>query len=289
MKKIILFFLQTTLLLSSYAADSPPPARAYWALLVGVGEYKFPESGLSRLKYADNDAEDVYKLLLKLGWKKGNIKKITGIAADRRSLSGAVNGWLRRVAPGDLLLIYWAGHGYPDLADQRRVYFACYDTDMKKPWTGYRMDKVVKSVREHGIRNVVFIADTCHAGKIVTRSDGRRGLSIQPFLADVPRNKDIPPGWVFMAAVENGKKSVENAKWKNGVFTYCFLNAASGGAARNQYGLITLGSIRDYLEKKVPVEAAEVTAAEITPLIVTNSAEKKIWDITLQLKEKNDD
>ncbi len=257
--------------------------KNYWALVIGIADYLYPESGLNNLKYASNDADAIEKMLLTQGWSKERINKVTNKDATRKNLEALINGWLRKVSTEDMLLIYWAGHGYPDLADQRRVYFACYDTDMKKPWTGYRMDKVVNTIREHGIRNVVFIADTCHAGKIVTRSDGSKGLSIKPYLDDIPRNANLPPGWIFMAATEAGRPTVENDHWKNGVFTYCLLRGMSGEAGVNNHGLTDMAHLRDYLQKTVPRESRKVSNIELKPVITTSAGKSNIWDMTFQL------
>lgn len=259
-----------------WGKDNTESLKNYYALVIGVDQYKNPQSGLSVLNFVNNDVVAIRELLLSQGWEEQRIKLITGKKATKKNLIAVFNGWLRQVDSKDILLVYWAGHGYPDLADQRRVYFACYDTDLKKPWTGYRMDKVVKSIKEHRIKNVIFVADTCHAGKIVTRSNGTKGLSIQPYLQDVPVNRNIPEGWVFFAATEAGYQTIENKKWKNGVFTYCFINAVKNNR--------TLNGIKNEIIKKVPLEAGKITNIPITPIVVTNSSDKKIWDITLNIK-----
>ena len=258
------------------ARSEASDGRNYYAVIIGVDRYQHLQSGLSPLKFVKNDVEAITGMLLSLGWERENIEIIAGERATKRNLISVFDGWLRRLGPRDILFVYWAGHGYPDLADQRRVYFACYDTDLKKPWTGYRMDKVVRSIKGHGIVNVVFVADTCHAGKIATRSGGSKGLSIQPYLEDIPSNKNIPEGWIFMAATEAGHQAVENRKFENGIFTYCFVQAVKNHK--------TLKGVRRELVKRVPIEAEKVTDAEVKPVVVTTSADEKIWDMTLDLR-----
>ena len=275
MKSFIICASMITLVFCVWGKDNTESLKNYYALVIGVDQYKNSQSGLSVLNFVNNDVAAIRELLLAQGWEEQKIKLITGKKATKKNLIAVLNGWLRQVDSKDILLVYWAGHGYPDLADQRRVYFACYDTDLKKPWTGYRMDKVVKSIKEHRIKNVIFVADTCHAGKIVTRSNGTKGLSIQPYLQDVPVNRNIPEGWVFFAATEAGYQTIENKKWKNGVFTYCFINAVKNNR--------TLNGIKNEIIKKVPLEAGKITNIPITPIVVTNSSDKKIWDITLNI------
>ena len=276
--KIISLIVFVIIAAASFAADGTAISqKEYYALIIGVDQYQNTQSGLSCLKFAGNDVTAINELLLFQGWSKQKIKKISGRSATKKNLISAFNGWLRQVKSDDVLLVYWSGHGYPDLADQRKVYFACYDTDLKKPWTGYRMDKVVKTIKEHRIKNVIFVADTCHAGKIVTRSNGKKGLSIEPYLDDISVNQDIPEGWIFMAATEAGYQTVENEQWQNGVFTYCFINAVKNN--RN------LKDVRKELLQRVPAEAYKVTDMAVRPIIVTTSTDEKIWDMTLCIKE----
>ena len=276
--KIISLIVFVMIAAAGFAADGTAISqKEYYALIIGVDQYQNSQSGLSYLKFVSNDVAAINELLLFQGWPEQKIKKISGRSATKKNLISAFNGWLRQVKPDDVLLVFWSGHGYPDLADPRKVYFACYDTDLKKPWTGYRMDKVVKTIKEHRIKNVIFVADTCHAGKIVTRSNGKKGLSIEPYLDDISVNKDIPEGWIFMAATEAGYQTVENEQWQNGVFTYCFVNAVKNNRK--------LKDVRKELLQRVPVEAYKVTDMMVKPIIVTTSTDEKIWDMTLYIKE----
>ena len=262
----------------------------YWALVIGISKYQNEASGLNTLKYADNDALEVERALLRSGWKKEQIKCLINDAATKSEIDSAVCGWLRHVQKNDLLVLFWAGHGYPDFLDSQKVYFACYDTDLKNPWTGYRMDKLVSRIKEHGIKNVVIMADSCHAGKIITRA-GEKALSVKPYVMNVPTNKDIPQGWIFMAATETDRPTVEDKAWKNGAFTYCLLKGLNGDACetsgdQTKKRVVTLGELKTYLEKQMPIETYRVSGVKINPVITTNTSDPKIWDIGFNITEK---
>ena len=102
----------------------------------------------------------------------------------------ALESWLSKAGPNDQVVLFWAGHGFPDPEDPEKVYFACYDTDISIPATGYRMDKVRTALEERKSKNVILLADTCHAGKLITR--GERGISIVPQLDKMKRENKIP-------------------------------------------------------------------------------------------------
>ncbi|MPM81504.1 hypothetical protein SDC9_128557 [bioreactor metagenome] len=87
-----------------------------------------------------------------------------------------------------------------------------------------------------------------------------------------------------MAATEAGRPTVENDRWQNGVFTYCLLRAMEGAAGTGKYGVIDMGTLRDYLWEQVPLESKKVSDIELRPVIVTSSPKSDIWNLTLQIK-----
>ena len=70
-----------------------------------------------------------------LGWR---------LARTRKPLES----WLTKTKPEDMIVLFWSGHGFPDPDDPEKVYFACYDTDITVPATGYRMDRVHAAILE---------------------------------------------------------------------------------------------------------------------------------------------
>ena len=125
-----------------------------------------------------------------------------------------------------MITLFWSGHGYPDPEDPEKVYFACYDTDINIPSTGYRMDHVRRSLEEKRARNVILFADTCHAGKLITRGDGSRGISIVPNI----KQQNVPKGWVFMVGADTDRQAIEHSSWKNGAFTHSLIKGLNGKA-----------------------------------------------------------
>jgi uncharacterized caspase-like protein len=113
---------------------------------------------------------------------------LTNEGATKRNISSAIEGWLTKAGPQDQIIIFWAGHGYPDPSDQEKVYLTTYDTILSDPSTGYRMDKMRFSIEELGSKNVVILADACHAGKLITRGNST-SISILPEINQLVREK----------------------------------------------------------------------------------------------------
>ena len=259
-----------------------------WAVVVGISKYQHVgHSGLSDLPFAQDDARMFARWLLDAGWSRDHIKCITNENATERNIRIVLESWLTKASRDDVVVLYWAGHGFPDPEDPQKVYFACYDTDVSIPATGYRMDRIRRTLGERNARNVIVLADTCHAGKLITR--GERGLSVIPRIKRMQEQNQVPKGWVFMVAADTDRKAVEHSSWRNGAFTHCLLQGLSGKADGFQSvapkdGTVTLGELREYLRTAMPDETQKVLGVAKHPLITTSSGDPSIWNLTLQGK-----
>jgi uncharacterized caspase-like protein len=199
----------------------------------------------------------------------------------------ALESWLSKAGPDDQIILYWAGHGFPDPEDPEKVYFACYDTDITIPATGYRMDRVRSALEERKTKNVILLADTCHAGKLITRGNNARGISIVP---DV-RQQNVPKGWVFMVGADTDRQSIEDSSWSNGAFTHSLLKGLNGEADGFQSigpkdNIVTMGELRAYMNTAMPNETLKVLGVAKHPVIATSTGDPDIWNITLQISEQ---
>ena len=265
--------------------DSPSPPTRRWAVVVGIANYR--DSSWAAIPFADDDASMFRQWLLEAGWSSSQIKCLTNAQATERNIKIALESWLTKAKREDLIVLYWAGHGFPDPEDPEKVYFACYDTDIRIPATGFRMDQVVRVLRERNVKNVILLADTCHAGKLITR--GERGLSVVPIVKRMQEQNTVPKGWVFMVSADTDRKAVEHSSWRNGAFTHCLLQGLGGKADGFQSvgardGTITLGELRAYLTTAMPDETQRVLGVAKHPVITTSTGDPSIWNLTLQAK-----
>jgi len=220
-------------------------------------------------------------------WKSSHIKLLTNQQATKRNIEVALESWLTKANPEDLIVLYWSGHGFPDPENAEKVYFACYDTDVSIPATGYRMDRVRAALNERKARNVILIADTCHAGKLITR--GNKGISIVPQIERMRRDKTIPKGWIFMVGADTERQAIEHSSWSNGAFTHCLIKGLSGCAdgfenSGLRDGIVTMGELRIYLFTEMPNQTQRVLGTAKRPVIMSSSGDKNIWELSLMAK-----
>jgi len=259
--------------------------RKKFALVIGISNYKHQgKDGLTNLLFADDDAIDFSDALGKLGWSSSHIKKLINKTATKRNIEIALESWLTKAGENDLIVVFWAGHGFPDPEDPRKVYFACYDTELSIPATGYRMDRVRQSLEERMARNVLFFGDTCHAGKLITR--GERQNAIASHLKDLRRQKKIPKGWIFMVGAETDRYALESSSWSNGAFTFCLVAGMLGKADGFESigpkdGVVTMRELQAYLNSEMPDKTQKAFGVAKRPLITTTTGDPGIWDLSL--------
>jgi len=269
---------------------SPLTGSQAWAVVVGISDYQFSaDGGLAKLAFADKDATDFAKALAACGWSADNVHLLTNDKATKQNVTYALETWLRRVKPGDTVILFWAGHGWPDPEDPTMAYFACYDSKPSDPSSCWRMDRVRASLEERKAGNVLVIADTCHSGKMI-RSGDPRGISVVPALDAMEKKNDIPPGWVFIVSADSDRKAYEDKAWANGALTHVLLEGLRDGKADGyksagaKDGKVTLGELRAYITDRMAEESLKLLGARLTPLFFTTSGNPDIWNLTLQAK-----
>jgi len=261
------------------------PAQC-WAVLVGLSEYKnVAQNGLSNLAFADDDARAMAATLRRAGWSESHMNILVDEQATKENIEYALEDWLTKSGENDLILLFWSGHGFVDPADSQRIYFACYDTDVSRPSSGYRMDRVREALREKRARNVIVIADTCNAGALyAARAAGDRAVGVA-FLEQQKQN--VPKGWIYMVGARTDQKALEHPSFSNGAFTHFLVKALGGEADGYQSigprdGVVTMGEVRGYMQAEMPSETLPLLGVAIHPSIETSSGDPDIWNLALQ-------
>ncbi len=268
--------------------NAPNVAPNGFALVVGISRYQHAGmNGLGNLQYADGDAKDVARALEGLGWSHSHVKLLTDEQATRREVQIALESWLTKAGKDDVVLLFWAGHAFPSPEDPEKIYFVCHDTDVAIPATGYRMDHVTHALAELRCRNVVVLADTCHAGKLLAR--GARDVAALPYVEMLRREQKVPRGWIIMVGADTDRSAIEHSTWSHGAFTHCLLQGMGGGAdghenAGEKDGLVTMGELRSFLLTEMPEQSQRVLGVAKHPLVTTSTGDPDIWRLALRLR-----
>lgn len=249
-----------------------------WAIVIGISKYQHKDWNL---KYADCDAEDLYKLLLTPNggsFATERICKLTNEYATTGNITRALRGFLKKPAREDLVLIYFACHGSPDPDRPENVYLLTYDTDPTDiAGTALPMEDIDRALTSilHS-EKVIILADTCHSGALGGGIGGRRSVVndaklMNRFLQDISQSKG---GVALLTSAESNEISLEDAKWGggHGVFTHYLLEGMRGSGDLDGNGIVTVGELFEYVRDNVKRE----TNNRQHPAIGTNAYDRNL-------------
>jgi hypothetical protein len=252
MKLSILVLFLTCLTIPAYAADTQ------WAVVIGISDYKnLPED--QWLKFAHEDARSFMDHLKSryVGVPPENVKFLLNQDATSENIKDALGSWLPdRVAAGDTVYIYFAGHGVVDKTDQ--AYFVTYDTNPDRLYaTAYPMLEMKRIMSNLPHRHLILISDACKSGSIGKEARTSRDLEVvkinDHFKGIVRENADVLKSDFVLTAAGSNEKSYESADWGggHGVFTYNLIQGLKGAADRDSSGIVDANEIYDYVRDTV--------------------------------------
>lgn len=147
---------------------APENYRAKWAVIIGINRYPGDGSGLDPLNYAVNDAREFHDLLVsEFGYIKDHIKLLTDGDASQINIQRAFTDWLpdRMLEKSDSVLVFFAGHGLIDEADQG--YLAAIDSspdDLTK--TCISVGWVKEKLGDLPCIHKLILLDSCYSGSL---------------------------------------------------------------------------------------------------------------------------
>lgn len=242
--------------------EGPPgPVRNKYALVVGVGRFKY---GINPLEFAAFDAMSMHRFLTdprRGRFPRENTILLTDEEATLAQVTRAMERIRREAERDDLVVVYISSHGSPP--DKRgAVNIITHDTEIKpreRVWhTSITEEALKEFVDGLRARRLVMILDTCYSngayravpgflppggkslgsdddeGYGINREQGRRLLGAKDLVMDAP-----PPdrdgqkgvagddqGWgkVLIGASGSGERSWESDQLRNSIFTYYFVD-----------------------------------------------------------------
>lgn len=272
--------------------------------LVNIGISKFSQQDYN-LDYASKDAKDISTFFgSKIAdYTKINTFTITDIAATRDALIKLRDN-LKLSKVDDIVVLSIASHGLLD--DSLNYYMATTDIDFANPSTkGLSYSDFESIFDQIPARKKLVLIDACNSGEVDKESGDhsstdkviisgevkargfkkqgasegtkRMGLSnsydlMKELFADLRKGT----GAIVISSASGKEFAFESNEWKNGVFTYSFLEGLkSKNADEDKNGTITVSEIRNYVIKRVQ----ELTKGQQNPTSRADNIENNfvIW------------
>lgn len=147
-----------------------PPGRT-WVFAVGVLEWKDSEN-FESFPTKDRRDADLVELFREKGVPASQIVYLRDRQATQQRIESAFADLLAKTKPGDLLVVYYAGHGYPS-NNGKDVYLAPYDAgDDEAP--GWSVKSIPRAIEKHAAASrVLWLIDCCYSGRAAEVIKGR--------------------------------------------------------------------------------------------------------------------
>ncbi len=235
------------------------------AVVIGISDYQSPQ--IPDLSYAAADAK-MFADWLKTSAGGSAAAENIALLLDDRATSGnviaALDGLVENAAPGDLVALYFSGHGDIEKTTLRQNGFLlCHNS----PAIGYPsggtlglgyLQDYVSTLSDRGCR-VVVVTDACHAGKLAGSSVNGTQTTNAALARQFANEAKI-------MSCQASEFSLEGPQWGggHGVFSFYLTKGLSGGADQNADGSVTLLEIGRYLEDRVVADAAPHQQTPVT-------------------------
>jgi len=247
------FTIVLLVLVAGIVATNPCLAERRIAVLVGSNR-GLPSDG-EELKYAQDDARELRKILIAVGsFAPEDVWVVVGQgeAAILEALSQADKA-LSLVPEEGLFLFFYSGHAGADgLHPEGSV--------LPGEALRNRVEKMPARIR-------VGIIDGCHAGALVR---GKGAHSIAPFLAHKPIQSGAD-GTVWLLSAGHAEQAQETDEYQHSVFTFWLLSALRGAADSSGDGLVTLAEVWEYVHNGTLLTSTR-----------TGVPQRPVWDINLR-------
>jgi outer membrane protein assembly factor BamB/PKD repeat protein len=233
-----------------------------YAFVIGVSAYQ--DDRITDLVYAEADASAFYEYAVDPnggGFSATLSRSLVGEAASLKNITSQVSWLLREVDEGDLVLLFFAGHGgqdedfNADEGDALDEYLIPVDGEKDNLYATAIRDDVLgdwlASLQHQGAK-VLLVLDSCYSGG-ASRGSARTGMG--GTLADVASESESQ---VVLCASEEFEQSFEDDDLGHGVFTHFLLKGLGAGegawpeADVDGDGRVLLAELDEYLGAAVP-------------------------------------
>jgi uncharacterized caspase-like protein len=258
-----------------------------YVVAVGVNAYDNPEFNL---RYAAPDADLVARGLATHFTRLGSYTKVTPVSltnerATRRNMLHALQrlagdtprvdptvagdlDQLKRAAPEDTVIVYFAGHGG---TAGTRYFLLPHDTGYRgsrrnldpAAWDGLLANGISDRDLNEALERIdsahlMLIIDACYSGRLLESEEARRGPLNARGIAQLAYEK----GAYVLAASQSNQAALEFQRLGHGILTYTLIEKGLNafGSDTNGDGRITAGEWLRYAGEQVPIEQTSLAS-----------------------------
>jgi|SRR5688572_9643030 hypothetical protein len=237
-----------------------PPFNRSYALLIGIGKYKY-------LRELSSPAQDVRKMELFL--EAQGFNEIVTVEDETVTLEGVrlpQKYFSAKIQNDDRFLFYYSGHGLSVLEGGReRGYLPLVSETKNSHKNSIPMDSLVAWMRGLNSRHLLVIIDSCFSGLAIEGPDVEAGARARRGVPELSELAGGPARYLLMAGTA-GQESYGGDTWKGSLFTDTLIRGLKRDANIQRDRIVTTRELYVWLRDAVTMEAQRSNRV-LTPLM----------------------
>jgi hypothetical protein len=237
-----------------------------YALIIGNEDYLSMQRTLNseqNVPFAVNDASVFRDYAIKtLGVEQENITFLTNATAGQMAQQiDKVCKMLVKLGNKAELIVYYAGHGYPD-ENSKIPYLVPVDVSASNLEMGIKLNDLYKNLSATNAKRVVVFLDACFTG------GGRSyGLLASRGIKVIPKEDALNGNIVVVSASSGLQSALPYQNEKHGMFSYYLFKKL-----QESKGNIALGDLFIFLKESVSLQSLKINNKEQDPTINVSPA-----------------
>jgi hypothetical protein len=220
-----------------------------YALIIGNQNYRFA----ANVPYAIHDARIFAEYCKKtLGIPAENIH-ISEDATKLMIMEDELEDWISNIPEREnkKLIVYYAGHGVPDVKNKNKAYILPTDVHGTNPKRGIALDEFYNRLGELAFNQTSVFLDACFSGVNRDNEGVTEGLREVELMAE---ETEVNTGSVVVFSAAQGNETAQGyTDQGHGLFTYYLLKEI-----HDSYGTVPFGTMADNISKNVSKKALEL-------------------------------
>lgn len=220
------------------------------AVVVGISDYQHPDIPDLRFAHRDAEAFAAYLQQVQRDSTEYRIELFLNEKATAASIQGALQEIQEESQQGDLVILYFSGHGDMENTNSTSAHLLCYDAANTNYSLGGTLSFAylqnwVNRMNKHGVSVQLFM-DACHAGNLAGNAINGPGLTVKIF-------RDSLATDIKYLACSPSESSLESHTWGDGrgAFTYYLIQGITGMADRDNDGIVSRWELQTFLDDNV--------------------------------------
>jgi hypothetical protein len=181
-------------------ADDWQPKRT-WVVVVGVLEWQ--SKAFTPFPQKDRRDAELVDFFRSSGMPAAQTIFLKDRQATRANITNVLAKVLTQTRKGDLLFLYYAGHGTK--GKDNAVFFANYDADPKHPGSAWSVASIFDTIERYFKgSHVLLAADCCHSGALGLEAKKRKSAIAYACLTSVTASGLSTNNWTFTECLLRG-------------------------------------------------------------------------------------